>query len=161
MIIALNTLSARAGGGLSAFINLMPALAEIDKQNQYIVFYSSKNKEISDAIPERFIKVEINHMPSIQYIRVLWEQFIFPAYIFYYKIDVLYSVGNTTSILACCKVVLLIENSNPFSCANIGWTKKEIIRNRFLKYLGWLSAKRANKIRFVSENSGFVIFKPV
>ncbi len=159
MRIAINALSAQAGGGVSAFINLLPALAKIDEKNKYIVFVSDKQKDILDAIPPNFKKVTINYLSLNPYIRVIWEQLFFPFYLLFYRVDVLYSTGNITTLLAPCRIVLLMENANPFSTATIEWTKKEMIRNKFLKYLGWLSAKRANKIRFVSDNSKNLLSK--
>jgi len=159
MKIAINALSARAGGGISAFVNLLPSLARIDKDSQYIIFISKRQKEILEAIPKNFETVIIDYTPPNPYIRVAWEQIVFPLYLLYYRVDVLYSVGNITTLLAPCKIVLLIENLNPYSLANVEWPRKEMIRNKFLKYLGWLSAKRANKIRFVSEDSKNLLIK--
>jgi len=159
MNIALNALSARVGAGISAFVNLLPVLAKIDKTNRYFIFLSNRQKEIWDIIPETFRKVVINYVPPNPYVRIIWEQIIFPFYILFYSINILYSVGNTTTLLAPCKVLLLIENSNPYSLLKIRWSKKERLRNKLLKYLGWLSAKRANKIRFVSNNSRNILVK--
>ena len=157
--IALNALSAQVGGGVSAFVNLMPALARVDSKNQYIVFLSKKQKEILEVIPENFSKVIVGYNSSNPYVRILWEQLIFPFYILFYSVDVLYSVGNITTLLSPCKVVLLIENSNPYSSLNIKWTKKHVLEKNFRKFFGWLSAKRANKIRFVSNNSKAILVK--
>jgi glycosyltransferase involved in cell wall biosynthesis len=156
--IALNVLSAQAGGGVSSFVNLLPMLENIDKKNQYIIFFSNKQKEITEIIPKSFKKVSIDYLPN-PYIRVIWEQLLFPLYLLVYKIDILYSVGNITSLLAPCRIVLLLENSNPYSNLRIEWSKKELIRNKLLMYLGRFSAKRADKIRFVSDNSKNLLAK--
>lgn len=39
MKIAFNTLSAQVGGGISAFVNLLPAIKKIDKENEYFIFW--------------------------------------------------------------------------------------------------------------------------
>lgn len=157
--IAINALSAQAGGGISAFVNLIPALARVDKRNRYIVFVSKKQKEISNVIPGNFLKVVVRYISSNPYARILWEQLVFPFYILFYKIDLLYSVGNITTLLAPCKVVLLIENSNPYSSLNIEWTRKHKLEKNCRKFFGWLSAKRANKIRFVSNSSKKILME--
>ncbi|MGB9935604.1 MULTISPECIES: glycosyltransferase family 4 protein [Thermodesulfovibrio] len=159
MNIALNTLSARAGAGISVFQMLMKAIHEIDRKNKYFVFVSSKQTSIIESIPDNFERVIFKHCPANPYFRVLWEQFILPFYMYKYKIDVLYSVGNTTVLLAPCKVVLFIENVNPFSKIIKNWTIKGKIRNKLLFYLGWLSAKKAKKIRFCSERAMEIIKK--
>ncbi|WP_141266826.1 glycosyltransferase family 1 protein [Thermodesulfovibrio sp. Kuro-1] len=159
MNIALNTLSARAGAGISVFQTLMKALDEVDKTNKYFVFVSSKQNSIISSIPDSFEKVIFKHCPANPYFRVLWEQSILPFYIYKYKINVLYSVGNITSLLAPCNVVLFIENVNPFSKIIKNWTLKEKLRNKLIFYLGWLSALKASKIRFCSKRSMEIIKK--
>lgn len=159
MNIALNTLSARVGAGISVFQTLMKALDEVDKTNKYFIFVSSKQNSIITSIPDSFEKIIFKHCPVNPYFRVLWEQFILPFYIYKYKIDVLYSVGNITSLLAPCKVLLFIENVNPFSKIIKNWTIKEKLRNKLLFYLGWLSAIKASKIRFCSKRSMEIVKK--
>ncbi len=155
MKIAINCLSARAGGGISVFLNLLPALYEIDKQNEYVVFVSADQKEIIDQIPESFKTVRAN-FPKNPYVRVLWEQFIFPLLFMHHGIDLLYSVGNTTILLAPCKIVLLIENANPYSRLK-STNSSTKPRNLLLRILTYLSVKKASVVRFVSENSREII----
>lgn len=159
MNIALNALSARAGAGISVFQNLMPALAKIDKKNNYFIFVSEDQKDIINFIPSKFNKIILNKIPKNPYLRVLWEQLIMPIYLKKFKIDLLYSVGNTTVLLAPCKVLLFIENTNPFSKVITNWSFKEKIRNKFLFILSKLSSYKAYKIRFCSERSRDIVCK--
>src|SRR3990172_2106928 len=151
--IAINTLSVQGGGGVSNFLNLIPSLSRIDNCNEYIVFISDRQREILDTIPDSFKTVTIHYIPPSPFLRVAWEQIVFPFYLLFYKIDILYTVGNMTTLLAPCRVVLLMDNPTPYSHLNNGWTKKELLRIKLIKYLGLLSAKRADKVRFVSDNS--------
>ncbi|OGL65845.1 hypothetical protein A3B21_00115 [Candidatus Uhrbacteria bacterium RIFCSPLOWO2_01_FULL_47_24] len=153
MKIAINVLSAQTGAGVSQMQNLLPELARRDFKNQYVIFYSSRQKDIIDAVPAQFKKVSVRYVPRGPFARVLWEQWVFPFYLWRYRADVLYSVGNTTSIFAPCKVVLLMENANPYSHLDLPWSAKERMRLRLLRVLGRLSMRRATKIRFVSQNS--------
>ena len=157
MKIGINILSALAGGGINDFENLLPFINKIDKQNNYIIFITKTQKELIKIIPTEMKKVEINYLPSNHYLsapfRHLWEQFIFPFYIMMYRIDVLYSIGNITSILAPCRIVLYIGNANPYSLKYVKWPLKYRVQNIELKWLGWLSAKRADKVRFPSKNT--------
>jgi glycosyltransferase involved in cell wall biosynthesis len=157
--IALNALSARGCGGVSAFINLFAALDKIDNDNNYIVYVSVKQSEIVAAIPDSFQKVSIDYLITNPFVRILWEQIVFPVYLLINKADILYSVGNMTSILAPCRVVLFIENVNPYSLVDIKWSMGETLRHKFRKWLGWLSAKRANKVRFPSNNAKGLLVK--
>jgi len=153
MKIGINALSARFGGGVSVSSDLLPRLAKVDQRNSYVIFYSLRQQAVAGATPASFKKVVVRHLPRNPYVRVLWEQLVFPFYLVWYRIDVLYSVGNTTSILAPCKIVLLIENANPYSRIGTQWLIKERFRNKLLRILGLLSARKATQIRFVSKNS--------
>jgi len=155
MRIAINALSARTGGGISAFLNLLPALHEADKNNEYLVYVSADQREIISCIPKGFKTVTLN-APGNPYARVLFEQLVFPALFIFHGIELLYSVGNTTILLATCKIVLLIENASPYSHLN-RHKGSDTIRNFFLRMLTWFSVKRADAIRFVSENSKDII----
>lgn len=161
MKIALNALSAQSGAGVSMFINILPQLAQIDEKNSYLIFVSPQQRRFDGAIPQGFKKAALGYVPANPFLRILWEQCIFPFYLLWHRIDVLYSVGNTTSIFAPCRVVLLIENANPYSMIGIQWSRGERFRNKLLYILGWLSARRAAKIRFVSENSKKLILRQI
>lgn len=153
MRIAINTLSAHSGAGVSMMGNLLSEIARTDAKNQYVIFYSRTERRVERAIPIHFKKVPADLVPRNPYLRVMWEQFIFPFYLLRHRIHVLYSVGNITSVFAPCKIVLLMENANPYSLIDLPWLFKERARLTLLRVLGWLSARRAAKIRFVSQNS--------
>ncbi len=158
MRIALNTLSVQSGAGV-VFLNiLLPRLLSIDQKNHYVIFYSFLQKEYIDLLPSGFEKIFVRSVPRNPFLRVLWEQVVFPIYLFRYRIDVLYSIGNTTSIFAPCKIVLLIENANPYSKLGLPWSRKERFRFSLLRFLGFLSARRASRVRFVSQDSYNRIF---
>lgn len=153
MRIAINALSARAGGGITAFRSLLPALDRVDAANEYVIFVSSRQKEILETVPERFEVVVPGNLPENPYLRVLWEQIFFPFELLRHRIDLLYSVGNTTTILAPCRVVLLMENANPYSPLHFNLGLSDRFRNSLLQALGQLSARRADRVQFVSRQS--------
>ena len=155
--IAFNLLSAKAGAGISVYKTLLPSISHIDKNNKYLVFISYKQTDLKDLIPQNIKMKVLKFVPNNPFLRVIWEQIIFPFYLIRNKIDILYSVGNITTILAPCKILLFIENQNPFTRIVKSWSFKEKVRNKLLFLLGWLSAKRADKIRFCSERSMEII----
>ncbi len=157
MNIAFITFSAKAGAGISVFQNLLPVIGEIDNYNNYFVFLSEEQEEIIKFLPEKFNKILIKNLPKNPYLRVLWEQIFMPFYLKKHKIDLLYSVGNSTILLSPCKVLLFIENPNPFSKIIKDWSLNEKIRNRLLYLLTYFSAKKADKIRFCSYRSRDII----
>jgi len=136
MRIAINALNALAGAGISTLTNLFHQLEKLDKKNEYYVIVSNRQKELIDNIPSRFNKKFFKYVPCNPFIRVIWEQLFLPIYLYLNKIDILYSKANLTTIFAPCKIVLTIENSNPYSKLNLEWSKKELLRNKLLKYLG-------------------------
>lgn len=157
MNIALNALSAQAGAGISVFQSLLPALAEVGDKNEYFVIVSEKQKDIINYVPDKFNILLLKTVPSNPYLRVLYEQIVIPFVLYKNKIDLLYSVGNTTVLFAPCKVLLFIENTNPFTKVVSNWSLKERIRNKLLFHLTKLSALKADKIRFCSERSREII----
>ncbi len=153
MKIALNALSAQAGGGISAFVNLCPLLPVMDPENEYIAFVSVGQSEILSHVKGRVRVILVPAVFGRTALRIAWEQLVLPLFLLLRRVDLLYSTGNITTLFAPCAVLLLMENSNPYSVLDIGWNRKEKIRSAFLRALGWLSAKKARRIRFLSENS--------
>ena len=153
MRIAFNSLSASHGAGLSVFSAILPRISQRAPRDRYVLFYSSRQQKIADAVSDGFLKIRIDYLPANAVVRILWEQIALPLYLLRFRIDVLYSVGNTTSILAPCRIVLLIENANPFSLIFIKQSAGERLRNALLYVLSFISAWRAQRVRFVSENS--------
>lgn len=153
MRIVINALSVTSGGGLTAMLNLLPALDLADPGNEYCVIVSQSQESLIRAIPKRF---EI-HIASINAnllaMRLAYEQLLLPFMLRKLKADWLYSVGGQTSLAASVKIFLLIENANPFSRLDINWTWKDRLRHAALKVLARLSANRATLVRFLSENS--------
>ncbi|MBI3577996.1 MAG: glycosyltransferase family 4 protein, partial [Ignavibacteriales bacterium] len=140
-----------------AMLSLLPALEQVDRQNTYVVVVSRTQASLFAAIPKSFHMHFVGINPRNVLLRILYEQLVLPFVLLQLKVDWLYSVGSMTSLLAGCKILLLIENANPYSLLKIQWAPSEKMRNVVLRFLGRLSAKRANKIRFLSENSREII----
>jgi glycosyltransferase involved in cell wall biosynthesis len=157
MRIVINALSVFSGGGLTSMLNLLPALDRVDGENTYILILSARQETVLKAVPERF-QVHIVHFnPKNLLLRLLYEQMVLPFVLRRLGADWLYSIGNLTSVLAPCKVLLLIENSNPYSALGIHWSGKERARQLALRALGAFSDRKATVIRFLTENSRAII----
>jgi len=157
MRIVINSLSVFSGGGLTSMINLLPALGKIDMENEYVVIISVRQTEVIRAIPERFGTHRVTFNPKNIVTRLLYEQLAMPFVLLRLGADWLYSVGNLTTLLAPCRILLLIENANPYSVLGLAWNGKERLRHWALRALGTLSARRASVIRFLSDNSRKII----
>jgi len=151
--VAINALSGRVGAGVTGFSRLLPALSRLDSQDEFHIFVSRSQPVIHRAIPPNFHPHIVSFDPRNLVARVLFEQLVLPIMLLRWRIDVLYSVGNITSLLAPCKVVLMVGNANPYSHLKFEWSRSERVRNRLIRLLSTLSAWRADKIQFLSENS--------
>lgn len=151
--VAINAISAKVGGGVTGFQFLFPKLGEINCSDEIIVILSPNQKTLRNIIPPhftvRFAFSGSKHLP----LRFIYEQLVLPFLLFRWGVDLLYSAGNITSLLAPCKVFLLVENASPYSNLTLPLRWVDRLRMTLLKMAGYLSMRRANAVRFVSENS--------
>jgi glycosyltransferase involved in cell wall biosynthesis len=157
MRIAFSALSAQAGGGISSLINLAPVIARSDPSNEYLVFVGARQKEILGRLRGRVRVVQVPGIVGRTGLRMLWEQLALPFHLLARRVGILYSTGNVTSLAAPCRVMLLLENSNPYSLLPIRWTRIQRMRSIGLRALAWMSVRRAQRVRFLSENSGQIL----
>ena len=154
MKIAVNALSAQASGGISALIHLLPALEKRKREeDEYVVVLSPSQQEAAEAVPKGFKKEEIRRVPKNPYLRAVWEQLFFPLWLLRRRVDVLYSLGNITVVLASCRVVLFVENANPYSGLGLDRSFTMRVKYMLLRAVGFLSVRRADVVRFATENS--------
>ena len=153
MRVAINALSARVSSGPTFFNNLLPALAIRDTANEYCVILGAWQTALLTEIPERFEKRVMSGVTQNFAARVFWEQVVLPFYLRRWKIDVLYSLGNVTSIFAGCATVVVMTNSHPFSSLRLRWPVRHKVKHRLVRLFSTLSVKRASKAIFLSENS--------
>jgi len=153
MKIAINALSANAGGGLTYLINLLPALDRVDKQNQYLVLVPEDCPIDFSQLPSRFQIIKIHLLYSSAICRGLYEQCVLPFFLTKHKIDVLYSPADMTTLMASCPVVLALRNPNLYTDVDLGWRGKYYLHFFLLKVLARLSIRKADRIIFVSRSS--------
>jgi glycosyltransferase involved in cell wall biosynthesis len=153
MKIAINALSARVSSGPVFFNNFLPALAAHDTANEYCVIVGAWQATLLAEIPERFERRVISSVTQSFVARVFWEQCVLPFYLRQWQIDVLYSSGNITSLFAGCATVVVMTNSNPFSSLQIEWTAPQKAKLSLVRLFSLLSAKRASRVLFLSENA--------
>lgn len=118
MKIALSLLSGTSYGGVTYFNNLIPALAQIDKSNEYHIFLY-KESNLSERIKQDnfFFQVCPNSVHSA-YMRFFWEQFVLPIKLKKRKIDIMFTAKNANIILATCKTIISIRNMEPLCYKN-------------------------------------------
>ena len=98
-------------GGTEIYLrNLLRALAEIDAENQYVVF---TNRETgADLVPER---PNFRHAPQpiharFRPARILWEQLALPLAARKYRLEVLLNPGFTAPIVCGCPMVTVFHD---------------------------------------------------
>jgi hypothetical protein len=98
-------------GGTEIYLrNLLAALAEIDSQNQYVVF---TNRETgSDLVPHRanFVNAPQAVSATFRPARILWEQLVLPFAARRHRLDVLLNPGFTAPLLCRCPMVTVFHD---------------------------------------------------
>src|SRR5215472_7476448 len=98
-------------GGTEIYLrNLLAALAEIDAENQYVVF---TNRETgADLVPHRtnFLHAPQPVSGEFRPARILWEQLVLPFAARKHRLNVLFNPGFTAPILCGCAMVTVFHD---------------------------------------------------
>ena len=115
MRIAINALSAVAGGGVTYLNQLFKHLSEIDKKNEYLIITTKKGEKILHASYKNFQIVSFQ-VPSLSTtLRLIWEQLFLWYVLKKNKANILYSPANVGLIFYSFPTVLMIQTVAPFS----------------------------------------------
>jgi len=153
MRIAINALSARTGGGVVYLNRLIYYLREMDNENEYYIFVTGNNHNKIIAFEDpQFHVIEV-HIRSLLR-RLLYEQIALPILLKRLNIDTVYAPAEIAPFLAPCPVVLGIQNLNVYyKSRSVRYTWTGRARTAGFRLLARFSAKKAEKIIFVSETS--------
>ena len=110
MVIGLSTVSGVSYGGLVYYRNMIPALARVDKKNNYIIFIHSDQYMGLHLDQDNFKFIKLNKLYKKPIFRFFWEQLILPFQINYYGIEVFFTAKNLNILLAASKTVVSIRN---------------------------------------------------
>ncbi len=98
-------------GGTEIYLrSLLAALAEIDRENEYVVF---TNRETGgDLLPAgpNFTTAPQPFRASLRPARILWEQTVLPAAVWRRRLDVLFNPGFTAPVLCSCPCVTVFHD---------------------------------------------------
>src|SRR5579871_3521639 len=98
-------------GGTEIYLrNLLAALAEIDPENQYVVF---TNRETgADLVPDRanFLHAPQAVCAQFRPARILWEQLVLPFAARKHRLDVLFNPGFTSPIVCGCPMITVFHD---------------------------------------------------
>ena len=154
MRIAINALSAVAGGGVTYLNQLFKHLSEIDKKNEYLIITTKKGEKILHASYKNFQIVSFQ-VPSLSTtLRLIWEQLFLWYVLKKNKANILYSPANVGLIFYSFPTVLMIQTVAPFSPEMI---KKQNVYYRLkfniLRRLTSLSVRKARNVIFISDQA--------
>ncbi|MBM4056397.1 MAG: glycosyltransferase family 4 protein, partial [Planctomycetes bacterium] len=114
MKIAINAMSAVAGGGVTYIKNLLTYLSKINTNHQYLILTTLAGKEAFyfDHPNFKFLSFKIPSKGLI--LRIFWEQLILPSFLRKEKIDILFSPGNICPLFSAIPNVVMVQNIEPF-----------------------------------------------
>ena len=154
MRIAINALSAVAGGGVTYLNQLFKYLSAIDRENEYLIITTKKGKKVLYTSYKNFHLLSFK-VPSFSPVfRLLWEQVCLWFILKKYKINIYYSPANIGLILSRFPTVLMIQTVAPFDFEMI---KKQNVyywlKFNLLRILTSLSIKKARNVIFISNKA--------
>jgi glycosyltransferase involved in cell wall biosynthesis len=134
-------------GGTEIYLrNLLRGLANIDSENQYIVF---TNRETgADLTPDRpnFVHAPQAVRASFRPARILWEQLVLPFQARKHRLDVLFNPGFTAPLLCPCPIVTVFHDlQHKRHPEYFRWFDLP-----FWNFLLWASAQRSRGVIAVS-----------
>jgi glycosyltransferase involved in cell wall biosynthesis len=112
MRIGVNALYLIPGGvgGTEVYLrNLLGALAELDRTNEYFVFTNRETRDLTPRAPnfhDRPQRVAARFRPA----RILWEQSVLPAAVWRLGLDVLFNPGFTAPVACSCPRVTVFHD---------------------------------------------------
>ena len=135
-------------GGTEIYLrNLLRALADIDAENQYVVF---TNRETgADLVPDRpnFFVAPQPLRARFRPARILWEQVSLPFELRKHRIDVLFNPGFTAPLLSSCRMVTVFHDlQHRRHPEYFRWFDLP-----FWRFLLWASARRSRGLVAVSQ----------
>ena len=110
LVIGLNATAAVTGGGVTYWLNLLPALARLARGHRYILYASAHQEQLRIELPAGFEKRDVRFLPPHALSRLLWEQTLFPGELRRDRVDVLLAAADVAPLRSPCPVVLAVGN---------------------------------------------------
>jgi glycosyltransferase involved in cell wall biosynthesis len=153
MKVAINAMSASIGSGPGFYSRVMPALAALNDGNEYVALFRDDQQDLIAQVPQSFQTLVFKGLSNSFLVRTFWEQFVLPFVLNKHKFDVLLSDGNTTSLMAPCKNVMVVTNATPYSRIGLRYPLGFSIKMRLIRWASILSARVCDAVVFISNDS--------
>ncbi len=142
---------ARAGGGFTYLVNVIPHLAKASPSDHFRLYVRSES--IAASIPT-IENVEVIRIPETGLAnRLRFTYFEVPRLAAAWGADLYFSAGEYAPLRAPCPSIAAFRNPNVFTSLPQGWPLKQRLRLRALRTLAAASARACDSILFVSEDS--------
>ncbi len=152
MLIALNLLYLIPGvvGGTETYARaLIHALAEEDKDNEYVVYLSREAADIDVTPGPNFRRVVCPVVAMQRALRYGWEQGILPLQLLRERPALVHSMGYVSPLAATCPQVVTVHDVNYIGHKG----RRTAIGRRAFQFFVEQTVKRADKVITVSEFS--------
>ena len=157
MIIVINALSARRGGGQTYLLNLLAHIEALGDSTIYLLAPESFDTGNRLAVK----RIQINLPTENPLIRAIWEKLFFPKLLRQLKADILFCPGGliNTDVPKGCRTVTMFRNMIPFDQAIRALYPPGLarVRNWLLKREMLASMQQADLVIFISEYARGVI----
>ncbi len=138
----------RAKSGVGFYVlNLLKALAKIDKENTFYIFSKKEDELLVDFEADNFHTIW--HSMSNRLLRLGWEQTLLPRHISKYKLNIFHSPHYTVPLKCRVPVVTTFHDMTFFSHPEVHEKSKVIFFQRMIP----IAAQRADAIIAVSEST--------
>jgi len=157
MRIAIDATAPVIGGGITWLREAVPALWRAAPRDEFLLLIRSDIQNIFDENLSNLHAVPIKVPQRLRPVwRLLWQQTVLPLWLNNIGAGVLLSPNDICPLLSPCKIILGIQNANPYYGPPAAtWLGRR--REQFLRWQTKLSAWRAEKVFFVSEWSRQII----
>lgn len=151
MLVAIDGISARVGGGVSYLRSQIAALSEAAADWRFLIYCGFDTANVYRQLEAPNVRVIPVRLTATLGMRLAWEQLVLPLSLLSRQVDVLYCPGNHAVLFARPPQVLLIQSINVSRPAReehrLGRRLKRIVQKR----VTLTSLRRAAATVFVSK----------
>lgn len=156
MRILIDALTAQSGGGVTYIRHMLPALAQMDQNNQYVVLLSAHyQSELIETLPERMSPLVVD-LPAKPLVRRWWFlQKQLPLLLKEKGINVFFAVADGSYPRLPCPSVMLMRNLNIYTSRTTSakeWLKRSLYHRLIRQPLVYLSFRHIDFFVFVSAS---------
>jgi glycosyltransferase involved in cell wall biosynthesis len=115
------------GGGETYAVELVRALAEIDRTNEYMLFCNSGHHRLRLPQQENFKVITSQVSASIRPLRYAWEQLVMPVQLRTHEPNLVHSMGYVCPLLSRLKQVVTVPDANWKDLGTMSPAKREAL----------------------------------